>query len=64
MSGDRACTSGDLPRLQGIAARLAELAAEPLHHELRAFAESTNLDPAQATCTWMRIRDRIARESV
>jgi hypothetical protein len=58
--GDWACARGDLDALGDIARCLADRADESLRRELAALADACRdgCDPARATATWDRLKER------
>lgn len=58
MSGDAACSAGDLAALAAIAQRLAASAHEPLHCELVDVADLCHSAPDRAPEAWFRLKAR------
>jgi hypothetical protein len=63
VSGDLACTFGDLAGFRAIVEQLAECVPEPLHCELATLREVCKTNPARALESWPPLRDRLYREA-
>jgi len=59
VSGDWACTHGDLETLGDVASRLAAYVDEPLRCELVALREICRCDPDRAVAAWIRLKQRV-----
>lgn len=63
IAADRACASGDLETLAGIASRLRVLVAQALAADLTELAGLCHGEPARAVAVWSELKERVYQDT-